>query len=314
VADLTVLSRTELEKSRRRRRWQKRWQLFKLLWQTVCVSSLTGGLLWGIAHSNWIIRGPEQIDVDGMNLLSEETVRTLIPITYPELIFAIDPGAIAQQLQTHGPIDTVEVERELFPPSLAIRITERRPVAVLKGNTYTNPFATDVEQSPAWRPVPLSMAPSGLLDENGSWLPLASYEQVNEDVELPDLSIIGMQASYRTLWRSLYPMIRSSPVEIYEVDLRDPSNLTLNTELGVVHFGPYQPSDLQAQLTLLDTLRYLPDVLNLDDVAYIDLTQRDTPMLEFRQSAPQYEDTILRVPVPAFLDSTDDEEQDSPTP
>ncbi|MEL6222097.1 MAG: FtsQ-type POTRA domain-containing protein [Cyanobacteria bacterium J06627_8] len=304
MSDLTALSRVELERRRRQKRWQKRWQLVKLLWQTICVSSLTGGILVGVAHSNWIIRSPEQIEVDGMNLLSKETVRALIPITYPELIFAIDPGVIGQQLQIQGPIDTVEVERQLFPPSLSIRITERRPVAVLLGNTYTNPFATEHEQTWGQRATPSAISPSGLLDENGNWLPLASYDHVRDEVELPSLNVIGMQASYRQLWRSLYPIIRSSPVEIHEVNLRDPSNLILNTTLGAVHVGPYQEADLRDQLTLLDKLRYLSDVVDLDNVAHIDLTQIETPMLEFKRTAPQYEQTILRVPVPQHSENT----------
>ncbi|MEM7772794.1 MAG: FtsQ-type POTRA domain-containing protein [Cyanobacteria bacterium P01_E01_bin.6] len=306
MTDLTVSSRAALQERRRRLRWQKRWKLAKLLWRTVCVSSLTGGLLWVVAESNWIIRSPQQIHVEGMNLLSEETVRSLIPMAYPELIFDVDPGEIERQLQAHGPIDTVAVDRQLFPPSLSVYITERRPVAVLLGDTYTNPFETEITPSASWRPVPSKVAPTGLLDESGSWLPITSYTHVRDDVELPTLTVIGMQASYRQAWRTLYTIVRSSPIEISEIDWQHPGNLIFNTELGIVHIGPYPDSHLQEKLILLDQLRDLPKRINLEHIAYIDLTHVASPMLQFKPTAPQYNQTILQVPVPLQDEQLDD--------
>ena len=311
MTDLTVASRAKFEERRRRLRWRKRWQFVKMLWRMLLVGSFTGGLLWFVAQSNWIIRNAEQIDIEGMELLSEETVRALIPVAYPELIIEVDPEAIAQQLKEHGPIETVSIHRQLFPPSLSIHITERRPVALLLGDTYTDPFAATTDetqpQSIPSRNIPSKVAPTGLLDENGNWLPITSYTNIPEEFDLPELRVIGMQSSYRQSWKTLYETLSLSPVEVYEINWQNPANLILNTELGVVHFGPYQGSSFQEQITLLDRMRNLPEVVERSDIAYIDLRDLDAPMLQFHPSAPQYSQTTVQIPVADPTESSNDE-------
>lgn len=313
MADITVSTREEIEERRRRLRWQSRWRMVKLLWRSLLVSGLTGGMIWFISRSNWILRGSEQIEIEGMQLLSEETVQTLLPIDYPELIFEVDPDNIAQKLQEHGPIETVDVQRQLFPPRLSILITERRPVAILLGETYTNPFSNESPASPqglgAPANVPSRLVPTGLLDANGSWLPITSYTDVNQDVDLPELRVIGMQASYRQSWTTLYETLSQSPVEVYEVDWQNPTNLILNTDLGVVHFGPYKASHFEQQLILLDRMRNLPEVTDLSQIDYIDVGNLEAPILQFNPASPQYGQTTLQMP--AFEGSEEADSDDS---
>jgi len=311
MTDSIVSSREEFEKRRRRLRWQKRWRIMRLLWRTALAGGIAGGLVWVIAQPNWILRDPEQIEIEGMELLSQETVRSLVPIAYPEPILEIDPEAIAQHLREQGPIDTVAVQRRLFPPSLSVHITERRPVAVLLGNTYDDPFANTVEDSLAAPTPQLSLpsktAPTGLLDENGNWLPIASYTNVSQDIDLPELRVIGMQASYRQSWKSLYETLRQSPVEVYEVDWYNPANLIINTELGVIHLGSYQPEHFETQMTILDRMRNLPNLLELSTIDYIDLRVPESPVVQFNPGAPQYSQTTLQIPLPEMDDSDVDD-------
>jgi cell division protein FtsQ len=318
MTEITVSSREEFEERRRRLRWKKRWRMVKLLWRSLLVSGLTGGMLWFIFHSNWILRGAEQIEIEGMQLLSEETVQSLLPLSYPKLIFEVDPDDIAQKLQEHGPIDTVDVQRRLFPPRISIHITERQPVALLLGETYTNPFSNestasnpDVRQRAS---IPSTLVPTGLLDANGSWLPLTSYTNMNQDIDLPELRVIGMQASYRQSWETLYETLRQSPIEVYEVDWQTPTNLILNTDLGIVHFGPYEQLYFEQQMTLLDRMRNLPEVTDLNNIDYIDLANLDAPLLQFNPAAPQYDQTTLQMPVFEALDETDSENANENTP
>ncbi len=317
MPEMTVFSREEFEERRRRLRWQSRWRTAKLLWRSLLVGGLTGGIIWFIFHSNWILRGADQIQIEGMQLLSEDTVQSLLPIAYPILIFEIDPDNITQKLQEHGPIDTVDIQRRLFPPRISIHITERQPVALLLGKTYTNPFTAEPSES-ADRPrpragIPSILVPTGLLDANGSWLPLTSYTDMNQDIDLPELRVIGMQASYRQSWQTLYDTLSQSPIEVYEVDWQNPTNLILNTDLGVVHFGPYEQSYFQRQLILLDRMRNLPEVTDLSNIDYIYLGNLDAPILQFNPSAPQYGQTTLQMPVFELLEEEADSEAEAET-
>lgn len=318
MSNITTISRSrsELMRRRRRLRWRRRWRLLRMIWQVLLVGSLASGLVWLIAQPGWVIRDADQISVDGVEFLSEDTVRGLIPLSYPSSILDVQPEAIAQELKARGPIASVVVSRQLFPPSLAVHITERHPVAVLIGNSYVKSpgfdVSSDVEPTPPAiaRSIPSQRTPTGLIDENGAWMPLESYLNINQDLDLPQLRLIGMQEIYRRYWSKLYQSVQRSPVKVYEIDWRNPANLIINSELGVVYLGSYDEAKFALQLETLDRMRNLPEVLDLDTIEYLDLDDPKTPILQFNPGAPYYGQTSTPL-LPALDPELNVQENDS---
>ena len=108
---------------------------------------------------------------------------------------------------------------------------------------------------------------------------LSGYVELDDSLSLPSLKVLGMREQQRSQWSALYQSVQRTPISIYEIDWRDPSNLILETELGRVHFGPYSDR-LDGQLQVLDQLRELPQQIDMADVDYIDLRNPDSPLIQ----------------------------------
>jgi cell division protein FtsQ len=256
-----------------------------MAWQLMAVGSLTGGLIWGLARSDWMVRSPAQVVIEGNQFLAAENIRSILPIQYPQSILLIQPQTIAQHLETKAPIANVTVIRRLFPPGLTVRIQERYPVAVAY---FANPIHEAIQPNIAIQ-SPTASAPTSsdqqivLLDEEGALIPFEVFVALNTSQGLPDLKIVGMREEYRSEWANLYHHVSRSPIKISEIDWRNPNNLILQTELGTVHLGAYS-AWFPEQLQVLDQMRRLPEQADLDQIAYIDLKNPKLPLIEVIES------------------------------
>lgn len=271
MADLSSPSQSELASRRQQLRRQRRWRTLQSFWQILAVSSIAGGLLWSLSLYDWMLRSPNQIMVQGNQVLSTDTIRTLLPIQYPESLLTVQPQRIARFLESEAPIANATVARRLFPPGLTVYVRERYPVAVI----YFAVGSTSTAQSTPGNPS-VAMA---LVDEEGAWIPYDVYVALNPIQGLPELKVYGMREDYRPHWADLYREVSRSPVKISSIDWRDPSNLILHTELGAVYLGSYG-SCFSKQLHILDEMRELPEQVSLDQVSYIDLRNPDIPVVE----------------------------------
>lgn len=262
MTSIAPVSQKELAQRRKNLRRERRMRFVKASWRNVAIAGLTVGALWVATLPAWVIRKPEQVTIKGNQFLSPQAVRTLLPMTYPQSLLRVQPQAIADTLKTKAPIAEATVDRQLFPPSLTVRIRERVPVA------QTEPVD--------------NLAP-GLLDENGAWMPQESYAALNPSLKLPTLKITGNPDQYRSQWSKLYPTLRQSPIKILAVDWEDPTNLILKTELGTVHFGAYS-TNFSNQLAALDRMRRLGNRVNPTQVKYIDLKNPDSPLIQMNSS------------------------------
>ena len=276
MADLFSISRDELSERRRQLQRQRRWKVVQTTWRTIVVSGMAAGLLWGASLPIWVIRSPEQIQVEGNELLTPETIYSLLPITYPQSLLMLRPEAIARELEAKAPISDAIITRQLFPPMLTIWVQERKPVAI------AYPSNLSLEAIPPEQREAARLAQTGLLDETGIWISMERYVNLDQSIELPSLIVIGMKPEYRQQWATLYQQVRQSPVLIQEIDWRDPANLILATELGVVYLGSYSDR-LPAQLGILDQMRELPSQVDMSQVAYIDLRNPDNPLVQMLQ-------------------------------
>ncbi|MEB3291359.1 MAG: FtsQ-type POTRA domain-containing protein [Leptolyngbya sp.] len=264
-------SRDQLQARRTTLRRRRRLSLGQSLWRWVAMAGLTGAVFWGTTQPVWLIHSSRQIQVSGNERLSDEAVQALVPLDYPQSLLKVEPEDIAQQLQQRAPILEAKVSRQLFPPGLKVQVQERVPVAVVLPAT-----GSDEGEDTAY-------LQAGFIDAQGAWMPKSSFGlPTASDANLPTLRLRGLQPQYQRYWPQIYATLRSSPVAIQEVDWHDPSNLVLQTDLGVVYLGSYSP-DLERQLATLDQMRHLSEQVGPSEVAHIDLTNPSRPALSLAE-------------------------------
>lgn len=269
------VSPAELIQRRHQLRRQRRIKSFRAIWRSLVVCSLTGGLVWVTTLPDWVIRKPEQIDIEGNRLLSAPTIRSLLAMPYPQSLLRLQPQVLAEKLESQASIAQATVTRQLLPPALTIQVKERQPVAMA--------LRTSATISPPPLSPHLKTSQVGLLDAQGVWMPIANYADSPRSIQLPTLKVIGESSQYRAYWPQIYQAVSRSPVKVLEIDCQDPTNLIIKTELGIVHFGSYS-SRFAYQLSVLDRLRELPDHLNPSDIAYIDLENPDNPSIQMKKA------------------------------
>ncbi|MDV3350819.1 FtsQ-type POTRA domain-containing protein [Leptolyngbyaceae cyanobacterium CCMR0082] len=260
--------------SRRQDLKQRRQRLFwQQLWRQTAMVGLTLGCLSLATSNRWHIHSTEQINLSGNQLLPDEEVYELIDIDYPKSLLKVRPLDLEHALTDKGPIEDAIVRRRLLPPGLNIRIRERTPVAIALPNVDVAIKSLDDD--------PQSFSQMGLLDANGYWMPYNSFTQLGS--QEPKLQVQGMRPAYQKHWSDIYQMLQKNPVSVSLLDWRDPANLILHTDLGIVHMGPYG-QNFSKQLTALDRMRNLNAKMNIEEIAFIDLRNPDNPTLEILQA------------------------------
>lgn len=279
MSPIAAISRSDLDRRRSHLRKQRRWKLVRGMWRTVAVAGIAVGVVWVARLPIWLLHSPDQVVIEGEEVLTEETIRSLLPISYPYALVRLRPQAIAAHLEAQAPIADAVVIRHIFPPRLVVQIQERHPVALLISANTPDFIPQRQTSSPSASPPTSASMPIELLDEKGFQMSFENYVTLNKSAKLPDLRVIGMQEQYRSQWETMYQHILHSPVKISEVNWQEPTNIILNTELGAVHIGAY--TDIfPKQLQILDQMRRVPEQLEGRPIDYIDLTQPDAPLLE----------------------------------
>ncbi|WP_017721206.1 cell division protein FtsQ/DivIB [Kamptonema formosum] len=264
---IASVSQSELGLRRKQLQRARRLRLLQVGWQTVSAGCLAWGLVWVTGRPAWVIHQPEQVVIEGNELLSARTIRSLLPVSYPQSLLRLQPEVMAKQLESQAPIAKATVSRHLFPAGLTVTVKERYPVAL------TVPAAAGPEAAPS------NPSHQGVLDENGWWVPLKSYTSLEASLQLPALKVIGNPDQYRHEWPPLYEAVSRSPVKVSQIDWQDRANLVLKTELGTVHLGPYS-SKFVEQLKVLDRMRQLPKHPRYSQIAYIDLKNPASPAVK----------------------------------
>lgn len=280
MGSFAPVSETELGRRRQKLQQQRRLKLAALMWQTVAASAMAGGLLWWVAQPAWLIARSDQVKVEGNQWLSDKAVRSLVPLSYPQSLWGIQPQVVARKMESAGPIAKAQVTRNLFPPSLTVEVTERLPVALAQPAAVLG--KGDREKV-------------GWLDARGGWMPFDSYTSDKRSIQapqsgngnparqsqsaLPTLKVIGSIELYRTQWPKFYQALSSLTVKVFEINWQNPDNLILKTEIGTVHLGPYS-SRTAEQLKVLDRMRQLPKQIDLSKIAYIDLRNPAAPTVQ----------------------------------
>ncbi len=282
MTEFAPISKSDLAERRRSLRQKRRWRLLQHVWRVLALSGLTGGVLWTLTSSGWVLRSPQQIEIQGNEVIPTETIQALLPLDYPEFMFRIQPQAIATYLEAQTSIAEAQVTRHIFPPQLSIQIQERHPVAILVQSGYNHRDETNPTERLGHESALLpSLTADGLIDEKGFFMSLENYISLHQSSHLPDLTLLGMQSEYRSQWEQLYQDLQRQSVDVSIVDWREPGNLILTTELGIVHLGAYTPRFLE-QMQVLAQMQNLPGQLESDQLEFIDLRDPSQPLIQLR--------------------------------
>jgi len=304
MPDIAPVTRNELQQRRRQLRTNRRNRLLQTSWRSVVVFGLAAATVWIILQPNWVIRRSEQVKIEGNRFIATQSIRSLLPIQYPQSLLRIQSSQISDALTTKAPIVEAVVERHLFPPGLVIKVREREPVAqaiygnggkpaqsdsknIVKGEKgkatdKSNPSPNPNSGSSGKAAID-STPPDALLDENGMILPIEGYAELNQGVKLPDLKILGNPDVYRSQWTSFYPILRRSSMKIQSIDWQNPANIRLKSEIGWIHLGPLGRS-FTLQMRSLDKMRQLPKRLPPEQIDYIDLRNPNNPTIQLKNS------------------------------
>jgi cell division protein FtsQ len=271
MAGIAPNTRAELSQRRKQLRRQRRMKQLRAVVQFIVVAGFAAVALWALRQPVWVIRDASQLRIEGNQYLSIQTIRQLVPIKYPQSIFRTQPYAIATALKSKAPFSDVQVDRQLFPPELVVRVRERTPVAVIHSKNQAD------------GKLP-SAKPDLLLDAQGNVMPLADYQSLEPEIPLPKLRVLGDPKEYRQQWSRVYQQMQQSPVPIQQVDWRQPSNLILTTDFGAIHLGPYNDLIFKRQLLALSGLKGLTKSIPPNQIDYIDLQNPDAPALQKKAS------------------------------
>jgi len=245
----------------RRQKFRREQRKIRLLglWR-FCLAMLFAGLIgWGSQQPLWQLKATDQIQIVGNQHLDKRQIYQALQLPLPSEILAIAPDRLQKVLLSVLPLRSAAVHRQLFPPALLIEIDERQPVA----------FA----------PMPNGI--TGFVDGAGSWFSDKQYQNLHR----PRLDVWGFQAEKAEIWRQIYPEIARSAIHTQIVDLRDPGNIILRTELGEVHFGAFT-TQFSTQLHLLDRMRTMKSYFKPNNIAFIDLRSVRAPMVRIRPKLP----------------------------
>ncbi len=264
-----------LVQRRKQLKTKRKHKFYKMAWRSLAMGALAFGTVKLATSPLWLIRSASQIEVSDNELLSDENIQSLLPVPYPQSLLSVQIDELEDTLAAHAPIETVTISRRLVPPSLQVKLTERQPVAVSVPNTE-RPLQTIPDQ-----PVPFEEP--GLLDAQGHWMPRNSFADLGAIAPLPSLQVIGMRPSDVTTWQNIYREIAQSPVNITAINWTRADNLTLQSELGTIHLGPYS-THFADQLTALDQMRQIGNKVNPEKVAFIDLQDPEHPVVEILQA------------------------------
>ncbi|HEY3531288.1 MAG TPA: FtsQ-type POTRA domain-containing protein [Nocardioides sp.] len=129
--------RDPANRSRRRfvrRQWLRRWLVWRYVIGSVLLVVLSVAGVWLVFFSSTLT--VKHVDVQGESLLSQEQVLAAAKVPVGAHLAELDLGAIRTRVAGLAPVKHVDVSRD-WPDGVLIKVTERRPVAVVQiGGRY----------------------------------------------------------------------------------------------------------------------------------------------------------------------------------
>jgi cell division protein FtsQ len=213
-------------------------------------------------HGDWTLSSPAQIQIEGNKYLTDDTIRSMLAVRYPQSVMDLSPQNLTERMRQHGSIANLRIDRGVLPAQLLVRVEDLPPVA-----RALHDEAVDSQL---------------VVDERGRQQPIANYLSTVQQ-SLPKLRVRLPDRGECPSWQQLYRAVITSAVAIGTVDCRDPQNLILQSEVGKVRLGSFsEEGRLNGQLQQLDRLRNWQKYTDPQQVDYIDLGNPDAPKLQLK--------------------------------
>lgn len=236
----------------KQRRVQRRY-----FYRSLIVSAVASLILAVVFSSDWQIKQPSQVTIEGDRFLATSAIFNHLKLSYPQSIVSLPTQKIETRLKSIPALQSVKVTKTFFPPSVKIYLQERTPVAIA-----------------------ISSGKIGFLDSQGVWLEPDLYNYTEANFPLAKIKVVSFQAQYSQVWSQVYRLITTYPtLEVREVYWDNAGNLALMAKNLKIILGSNN-SLLEKQFA---TLASFPDLANnqkLQNITQIDLTNPDTPFLE----------------------------------
>ncbi len=129
--DRTETSRAD-ERSRRafaRRQWRRRWLTWKYVVVAVLLLGVVIGGVWLVLFSQ--VLAVKQVEVDGAELLSADSVRGAAGDLEGEQLARLDLGGVETRIESLAEVRDARVTRH-WPDTVRIEVVEREAVAVVE--------------------------------------------------------------------------------------------------------------------------------------------------------------------------------------
>jgi len=270
------ISPAEIDDRRQKLKRKRQFLRLRGFARLLVIAALALGLVVMLRHPLWVLPDRHAIKVSGNQWLPDETVRSLLELTYPQSLLRLNPEQLAAKLSQTEAIAQAQVRRELIPPGLSIWIQERQPVAIA--------YPPNTPIAAATRPLNAKQRQQyadklGLIDAEGKWMGYQAYVAQSKLPPLPTLVVLGQFDTYKDQWATVYAEISRCSVKVNQVDWRDPRNIILITEIGAVHLGSIS-SRLPEQMVALDRLRHLPEQVGANRIQFINLRDPRSPYVQ----------------------------------
>lgn len=227
------------------------------LWRSGLMIGCVLGLGLLATSPYWQIKRQSQIHLLDRELVNPDTIYTTLDFTYPQFIWAIDGLELTRKIESIPSIEAARIDKQIIPPKLTIHLQERIPVAI----------ATSLEEV-------------GFLDIDGAWIPQNLYTNVESSFSLPKLTVLNYQLQYQQSWIKIYQLISLYPeLKIDEVQWNYSGNLWLQTKIGRVLIGT-DSSRLEQQFKIMSKLQNLPQQMDRDKIAYVDLSNPQINLIQ----------------------------------
>jgi cell division protein FtsQ len=111
-----------------RRQWLRRWLVWRYVIASVLLVGLVAAGIWLVFVSSTLT--VQHVDVQGESLLTQRQVLAAADVPQGAHLAQLDLGAIRARVAALAPVRAVDVSRD-WPDGVLIKVTERRPVAVV---------------------------------------------------------------------------------------------------------------------------------------------------------------------------------------
>ncbi|MGB1416392.1 MAG: cell division protein FtsQ/DivIB [Synechococcus sp.] len=246
----------QLERRRALRR-DKRRALSIQIWRCLVLLSTTTVLGWSLLRFGWNLEGSDAIVIRGDVGLDPALVAKIGGFQFPHPLLDISPHALEQRLLQDLPVQSVRIERRVFPARLELDLKARIPIAAA------------IQRRGA-------QTTQGLVDAQANWIDL--HADIPQRQPTSSVLVDGWSETRRPFIAELLGQKDRLGSDLQRIVLEPDGQALLQTSrLGTIRLGA-DPALLQQQINAIQQLNQsIPSHLLRGRQGSIDLSNPEKP-------------------------------------